>query len=68
LKTGEFTANILVGKEPRKVTIETDISDWMAKTDPMFTTAMDIVQKKIDKNAMHEFVENLLPGTASLNC
>jgi len=57
LKTKEFTANILVGKEPQKGSIESDISNWTAETDPMFTTAIDVIQKKIDQNALQKFVE-----------
>lgn len=57
LETKEFTINLLVGKEPQKGSIESDIANWTAKTDPMFTTAMDVIQKKIDQNAMHEFIE-----------
>jgi hypothetical protein len=57
LKIEEITLNILVGKEPQKGSIESDTSNWTAKTDPLFTIAMEMIQQKIDGNALQGFVE-----------
>ena len=50
------TLNVITWRNPPKTSIEIDIKGWTAKSDPMFTSAMSIIKKKIDDYAPSKFV------------
>jgi hypothetical protein len=49
-KCGIQVANVLFGRSPKKVSVPIRESDWDGKKDPLFTSALAVVQETLDCN------------------
>jgi hypothetical protein len=47
---GTQVANVLFGRSPKKGSVSTGASDWDGKEDPLFTSALAVVQETLDHN------------------
>ena len=54
-KTDGQEANVLFGKSPRKGSIHCDEIDWNGWGDPLFTSALDVIEEILERNEEFNF-------------
>lgn len=50
IPSGVVKARVLLGIRPDKGSVELDYDSWDGKTDPLFTTALDVIEQLVDEN------------------
>jgi hypothetical protein len=56
--TGRTSANVLVGRSPRKGSVPCEDAEWNGWDDPLFTVALDVVEETLNSQDFHS---NLKP-------